>query len=238
MAAFVTPALRPLTDLTNARVDVLTALVSASSGSSRCSTCPAPSTTARRRRPRSARRGRDRVDDVCVQLPAGRRRVARLARGRGRRRSPTSRDPVLHDVDVRHRAGQMVALVGPVGRGQDDAGHAGPAALRRTGGASAIDGHDVRDLTLETLRGAIGVVSPGPAPLPRVGRSPTSATPSPSHRRRDRSAACRAARIHDVIAALPDGLRHGRRRAGLPPVRRREAAPGHRPDAAEGPAPS
>ena len=48
-------------------------------------------------------------------------------------------------------------------------------------------------------------------------------------------AACQAARIHDLIASLPDGLRHRRRRARLPHVGRREAAARDRPHAAEGP---
>ena len=45
----------------------------------------------------------------------------------------------------------------------------------------------------------------GPAPLPRVGRDPTCATPGRMRREADLEAACRAAQIHDVVAALPDG---------------------------------
>ena len=49
-------------------------------------------------------------------------------------------------------------------------------------------------------------------------------------------AAARAAAIHDRIMELPDGLRHGRRRARLQAVGRREAAHRDRPGAAQGPA--
>ncbi len=67
-----------------------------------------------------------------------------------------------------------------------------------------IDGHDVRDLTQTSLRAAIGVVHQDPHlfhdTVPR-----TCATPDRTPPTNRSDAACRAARIHDVIAALPDG---------------------------------
>jgi ATP-binding cassette subfamily B protein len=75
-----------------------------------------------------------------------------------------------------------------------------------TSGAVRVDGHDVRHLTQASLRKAIGVVSQDPhlfhesvADNLRYGR--------PEATDAEVEAAARAARIHDVIAALPDGYR-------------------------------
>ena len=103
-----------------------------------------------------------------------------------------------------------------------------------TGGAVRVDGHDVRDLTQDTLRAAIGVVTPGSAPVPRDRSATTCATPSPM--RPTPSSMRRAGRADLRHRRRPARrLRHDGRRARLPPQRRREAAPGDRPPAAEGP---
>ena len=53
-------------------------------------------------------------------------------------------------------------------------------------GAVRVDGHDVRDLTQASLRRAIGVVGPGPAPVPRVDRRQPALRQARRHRRRAR----------------------------------------------------
>jgi ATP-binding cassette subfamily B protein len=73
-----------------------------------------------------------------------------------------------------------------------------------TEGSVRIDGHDVRDLTLDSLRGAVGVVSQDPHLFH------DTVAENLRYARHDATdaeivAACQAAQIHDVIAALPDG---------------------------------
>lgn len=75
-----------------------------------------------------------------------------------------------------------------------------------TAGAVRIDGHDVRDLTGDSLRDAIGVVSQDPhlfheSIIENLRYARPSATDN------EVVEACRAARIHDTIAALPDGYK-------------------------------
>ena len=73
-----------------------------------------------------------------------------------------------------------------------------------TAGALRIDGHDVRDLTLDSLRAAIGVVSQDPHLFhDTVAVNLRYANPTATDAQLE--AACRAAQIHEVIAALPDG---------------------------------
>ncbi len=73
-----------------------------------------------------------------------------------------------------------------------------------TSGAVRIDGHDVRDLTLTSLRAAIGVVSQDPHLFHEsIMANLSYADPDASFEQI--VAAARAARIHDTIAALPDG---------------------------------
>jgi len=73
-----------------------------------------------------------------------------------------------------------------------------------TSGAVRVDGHDVRDLTGATLRAAIGVVSQDPH-LFHESIESNLRYAKPDASAQELVAACRAARIHDTIAALPDG---------------------------------
>ncbi|WP_192764499.1 ABC transporter ATP-binding protein [Actinomadura algeriensis] len=66
---------------------------------------------------------------------------------------------VLHDVHFTARPGQLVALVGPSGAGKSTITHLVSRLYDVSGGAVRIGGADVRDVTLESLRAEIGVVS-------------------------------------------------------------------------------
>jgi ATP-binding cassette subfamily B protein len=67
-----------------------------------------------------------------------------------------------------------------------------------------VDGHDVRDLTQESLRAAIGVVSQDPHLFhDTIGANLRYAKPDATLAELD--AACRGARIHEMVSALPDG---------------------------------
>jgi ATP-binding cassette subfamily B protein len=66
--------------------------------------------------------------------------------------------PALQDVDLRVPAGTTVAVVGPTGSGKSTLVSLLPRLLDPPPGTLFVDGHDVRRLPLETLRGAIGFV--------------------------------------------------------------------------------
>ena len=67
--------------------------------------------------------------------------------------------PVLRGLSVRVAAGETLALVGTAGSGKSTIAQLLPRFYDVTGGALRIGGHDVRDLTRDSLRGAIGLVS-------------------------------------------------------------------------------
>jgi ATP-binding cassette subfamily B protein len=111
---------------------------------------------------------------------------------------------VLRGISLTVKPGQLVALVGPSGAGKTTIASLVPRLYDVTSGAVRIDGHDVRELTQESLRRAIGVVSQDPHLFhDTVGNNLRYARPGATSD--ELVAACRAAQIHDVIAALPDG---------------------------------
>jgi len=67
--------------------------------------------------------------------------------------------PVLHEINIEAKPGETIALVGPTGAGKTTVVNLLPRFYDVTRGAILIDGHDVRDLTLESLRRQIGIVS-------------------------------------------------------------------------------
>ena len=71
---------------------------------------------------------------------------------------PDDHNKVLRHLDLHIRAGENVALVGPSGGGKTTICNLIPRFYDVTGGRIMIDGQDVRDVTLESLRQAIGVV--------------------------------------------------------------------------------
>jgi ABC-type multidrug transport system fused ATPase/permease subunit len=70
--------------------------------------------------------------------------------------------PVLREIDLEVPAGRTVALIGHTGSGKTTLTSLLPRFYDTTGGRVLIDGHDVRDLTLASLRHAIGVISQDP----------------------------------------------------------------------------
>ncbi len=72
------------------------------------------------------------------------------------------KQPVLHDITLTIPAGATVAIVGPTGSGKTTLVSLIPRLIDPTEGAVLIDGVDARDLSLSTLRGAIGFVPQEP----------------------------------------------------------------------------
>jgi subfamily B ATP-binding cassette protein MsbA len=115
------------------------------------------------------------------------------------------RQPVLCNVDLEARPGEVVALVGPSGVGKTTLVNLIPRFYDPAGGRMTIDGHDVRQVTLRSLRDQIGIVpqetqlfSDTVAVNIRYGR--LDATQA------EIEEAARAANAHDfIVNELPDG---------------------------------
>jgi ATP-binding cassette subfamily B protein len=98
-----------------------------------------------------------------------------------------------------------VALVGPSGSGKTTLSNLVPRLYDVSEGAVRVDGLDVRDVTQESLRRAIGVVSQDPHLFhDTVGNNLRYARPDATDDQL--VAACRAAQIYDMLARLPDGF--------------------------------
>ena len=112
--------------------------------------------------------------------------------------------PALKGVTLSAEPGQMIAFVGPSGAGKSTVANLIPRFYDVTGGAITIDGHDVRDVTTESLRTQIGIV-----PQETVLFSAT-VRENIRYGRLDATdaeieAAARDANAHDFIMALPEG---------------------------------
>ncbi|MBV9952324.1 MAG: ABC transporter ATP-binding protein, partial [Acidimicrobiia bacterium] len=204
LGIFVTQIYSPLTQLTNARVDVMTTLVSFDRV---FEVLDAPNPI--EDRPGAVDliqpRGRIELDGVWFRYPAA--SEISLASLEADVDAPLPDDrsaPVLRSIDLVVEPGQTLALVGPSGAGKTTLTQLIPRLYDPTLGAVLIDGHDLRDLTQESVRAAIGVVSQDPHLFhDSVAVNLRYARPDATDAQIEE--ACRAARIHHVIAALPDG---------------------------------
>ena len=136
--------------------------------------------------------------------------------------------PTLRGIDLAVPAGGSLAVVGPTGSGKSTLSYLVPRLYDVTGGRVTLDGVDVRDLDFDSLARAVGVVSQETY-LFHASVAENLRFAKPDATDEELEAAARAAQIHDHIASPARRLRHPRRRARLPVLRRREAAPGHRP---------
>jgi ATP-binding cassette subfamily B protein len=202
LASLVTRVYSPLTGLTNARVDVMTSMVSFERV---FEVLDAPVAIADR--PGAielvAPKGHIELRDVSFRYPpAATISIPSLESADAPIGDP-DRD-VLRGISLTVEAGETVAIVGPSGSGKSTLVSLLPRLYDVTAGAVLVDGIDVRDLTGESLRAAIGVVSQDPH-LFHESIESNLLYAKPDATRDELIAACRAARIHDTIAALPDG---------------------------------
>ena len=111
---------------------------------------------------------------------------------------------VLCDLDLHLRPGETVALVGRTGSGKSTLARLIPRFYDVTEGRVLVDGHDVRDLSLESLRAHVGVVLDEPF-LFSVPIRDNIAYGLPDASRAEVEAAARAAGAAAFVAELPDG---------------------------------
>jgi len=111
---------------------------------------------------------------------------------------------VLSGLDLHLRPGETVALVGRTGSGKSTVARLIPRFYDVTEGSFVVDGHDVRDLTLDSLRANVGVVLDD-AFLFSVSIRDNIAYGRPDADIADVKAAARAAGADEFIAELPQG---------------------------------
>jgi ATP-binding cassette, subfamily B, bacterial len=117
---------------------------------------------------------------------------------------PTQPTPALEDFGARIEPGRLIALVGPSGAGKTTLTTLVPRFYDPQQGRVLIDGHDVRELTLDSLRRHIGIVFQDTF-LFHASIRDNLLYARPDATDDDLVAAARAAYIHDFIASLPDG---------------------------------
>jgi subfamily B ATP-binding cassette protein MsbA len=111
---------------------------------------------------------------------------------------------VLHDINLDVKAGEMLAVVGSSGAGKSTLVHLIPRFFDVSGGRILIDDADVRDMTLESLRSQIGIVTQETVLFNDTVRN-NIAYGQPHVSQKQVEEAARAARAYEFIRGLPDG---------------------------------
>jgi subfamily B ATP-binding cassette protein MsbA len=111
---------------------------------------------------------------------------------------------VLHGIDLEVKAGEVLAVVGSSGAGKSTLVHLIPRFFDVSGGRISIDGNDVRDVTLESLRSQVGIVTQETVLFNDTARN-NIAYGQPHVSQKNVEEAARAARAHEFISALPQG---------------------------------
>jgi ATP-binding cassette subfamily B protein/subfamily B ATP-binding cassette protein MsbA len=112
--------------------------------------------------------------------------------------------PVLSDIDLDVRAGEHLAIVGPTGAGKTTLVSLVARLYDPTSGCISIDGMDLRDVTLPSLRANVALVLQEPFLLHgTVAENIAYADPDATRERIE--AASRAADAHAFVSALPRG---------------------------------
>jgi ATP-binding cassette, subfamily B, bacterial len=203
LGMYVTQLYGPLAQLSNARVDLMTALVSFERV---FEVLDLPRTIDED--PDAVElvdpAGRVRFERVSFRYPAAVGSSLESLEGPRSEHGDEASDWILRDIELDLEPGTMTALVGPSGAGKSTLSSLVPRLYDVTEGRVTVDGHDVRELTLTSLASAIGVVSQD-AHLFHDSIAANLRYAKPDASDDELIAACTAARIHHVIARLPDG---------------------------------
>jgi ATP-binding cassette subfamily B protein len=194
----------PLTALSNVRVDVMTALVSFERVFEVLDLKPMVTQSPDARTLPSGPLSVE-FDDVTFRYPKASEVSLASLESVAREETLTGGSDVITGISFSTPAGTMTALVGPSGAGKTTT----TALLTRlydvTGGAIRIGGIDIRDLTLESLRDSVGVVTQDSHLFHDTIRANLLyARPDATHD--ELLEACAAAQIGGLISQLPDGL--------------------------------
>jgi ATP-binding cassette subfamily B protein len=203
LAAYLTRLYGPLTALSNVQVDIMTALVSFERVFEVLDLPPMVDD-----RPGAADLPEDadtvEFDDVTFRYPsadevslASLESVAVL--------DATPSQHVLDGVTFAVPAGRLVALVGPSGAGKTTITALVSRLYDVTTGSVRVGGHDVREVTQDSLHRAIGVVTQDAHMFHDTIRA-NLLYARPDATEDELVQACRAAQIWDLVTALPDGL--------------------------------
>jgi ATP-binding cassette, subfamily B, bacterial MsbA len=111
---------------------------------------------------------------------------------------------ILRGINLEVRKGEILAVVGSSGAGKSTLVHLLPRFFDVTAGRILVDGHDVRSVTLSSLRSQIGIVTQETVLFNDTVRN-NIAYGQPHVALKEVQAAARAALAHDFISALPAG---------------------------------
>jgi len=140
----------------------------------------------------------DRPDAMALQVGSGEVRFDRVSFGYDPQR------PILHDVSFTIPAGHKVAVVGPSGAGKSTLARLLFRFYDVSSGRILINGQDLRAVTQQSLRAAVGIV-PQDTVLFNDTLQYNIAYARPGADQQAIEAAARAANIHDFISGLPQG---------------------------------
>jgi subfamily B ATP-binding cassette protein MsbA len=151
----------------------------------------------------------DSEDDVrekpgAKPLPAFKKDIVFQAASFSYERDGDGARDILHSIDLEVKAGEVLAIVGSSGAGKSTLVHLIPRFFDLTAGRLLIDGHDVRDLTLASLRAQIGIVTQETVLFNDTLRN-NIAYGQPHVSQKQVEAAARAALAHDFITQMPSG---------------------------------
>jgi ATP-binding cassette subfamily B protein len=156
--------------------------------------------------------GRVQFEDVSFSyLAEGEQPYASVAKQNGNGDGPqtvigvvSSRRWALRDLSCDIQPGQLVALVGPSGAGKTTVTYLLPRLYDPSQGRILLDGHDLRDVSQESLARQMGMVTQETYLFHDTVKA-NLLYARPDATQEELEAACQAANIHDFIANLPDG---------------------------------
>lgn len=203
LTAYLNRLYGPLTSLSNMQVDVMTALVSFERVFDVLDLPPqvpeSPSATTLERGP-----ARVEFDHVCFAYPASTDVIGESLAGIAMPDAAQTQT-VLQDVSFTVEPGQLVALVGPSGSGKTTMSYLIPRLYDATEGTVRVNGVDVRDVTLQSLREVVSMVTQDSHMFHDTVRvNLLYARPDASEQ--ELREALAGAQILDLIDSLPEGL--------------------------------